>query len=91
MAHWFERIAQRAVDKAAAEGKLSGLAGEGRPLDPERLRETAYALACDVSATDGATRQTELRLLQEMRHELDIDRLHAAAIEYGARARYRQL
>ena len=41
MAHWFELIAQRATDKAAAEGKLSGLAGEGKPLDPERLREAA--------------------------------------------------
>lgn len=39
--HWFERIAQRRIDAAAARGDLSGLRGEGRPLDPERLRETA--------------------------------------------------
>ncbi len=55
---------------------------------PERLWETAYALACDVAAADGSLRQTELRLLEEIRHELSIDRLHAAAIEWGARARH---
>ena len=55
---------------------------------PERLWETAYALACDVSAADGALRQTELRLLEEIRHELKVDRLAAAAIERGARARH---
>ena len=37
---------------------------------------------------DGALTQTELRLLEEMRHELNLDRLHAAAIERGARARF---
>ncbi|MCB2115546.1 MAG: tellurite resistance TerB family protein [Rhodobacteraceae bacterium] len=55
---------------------------------PERLWETAYALACDVAAADGSIRQAELRLLEEIRHELTIDRLHAAAIERGARARH---
>ena len=32
--------------------------------------------------------EAELRLLEEMRYELNIDRLHAAAIERGARARH---
>ena len=31
---------------------------------------------------------TELRLLEEIRYELNLDRLHAAAIERGARARH---
>ena len=55
---------------------------------PERLWETAYALACDVAAADGKIAQPELRFLEEMRYELSIDRLHAAAIERGARARH---
>jgi uncharacterized tellurite resistance protein B-like protein len=55
---------------------------------PDRLRETAYALACDVVAADGTAAQEELRLLEIMRHSLDIDRLNAAAIERGAAARY---
>lgn len=53
-----------------------------------RLRDTAYALACDVAATDGELPQEELRLLEMIRHTLNIDRLTAAAIERGAAARY---
>ena len=55
---------------------------------PEKLFETAYALACDVAAADGKLYEAELRMLQEIRDELSIDRLHAAAIERGARARH---
>ena len=55
---------------------------------PRSLRETAYALGCDVAAADGVVSPEEMRLLELLRHELDIDRLHAAAIERGARARY---
>lgn len=55
---------------------------------PARLRETAYALACDVAASDGEAHQEVLRLLELIRHRLDIDRLTAAAIERGARARF---
>ena len=55
---------------------------------PERLWETAYALACDVAAADGRITETESRMLEEIRDELAIDRLHAAAIERGARARF---
>jgi len=54
---------------------------------PERLRETAYAIACDVAAADGRVTQEELRLLEMIRHRLEVDRLAAAAIERGARAR----
>jgi len=56
---------------------------------PERLRATAYALACDVVAADGEATQEELRYLEILRHELEVDRLTAAAIERGAAARYR--
>jgi len=55
---------------------------------PEHLYETAYALSCDVAAADGTLQETELRLLEEIRYELNLDRLHAAAIERGARARH---
>ena len=57
----------------------------------KRLWETAYAIACDVAAADGSLRQQELRFLEELRHALNIDRLHAAAIERGARARHMTL
>ena len=58
---------------------------------PQPLRETAYALACDVAASDGQLGETELRMLEEIRYELQIDRLAAAAIERGARARHTTL
>jgi len=58
---------------------------------PERLWETAYALACDVAAADGRISEPEDDMLQEIRDELSIDRLHAAAIERGARARYQRV
>ncbi len=58
---------------------------------PGHLAETAYAMACDVAAADGKLEQSELRLLQEIRHELNIDRLAGAAIERGARARHMTL
>jgi tellurite resistance protein len=58
---------------------------------PEMLRETAYALACDVAAADGKVTQEESRILQMIRDHLQIGRLPAAAIERGARARYSRL
>ncbi|CUH67424.1 MAG: tellurite resistance TerB family protein [Pseudomonadota bacterium] len=70
------------------EEGLDALFGLIRDNLPEHLFETAYALACDVAAADGNIPESELRLLEEIRHELNIDRLHAAAIERGARARH---
>lgn len=70
------------------EDGLDALFGLIRDNLPERLFETAYALSCDVAVADGTLQETELRLLEEIRYELDIDRLHAAAIERGSRARH---
>lgn len=70
------------------EEGLDALFGLIRDALPQRLFETAYALACDVAAADGRMGETEGRLLAEIRDELEIDRLHAAAIELSARARH---
>jgi tellurite resistance protein len=56
---------------------------------PERLHDTAYALAVEVAAADLHVEQEELRFLQMLRDKLDLDKLTVAAIERGARARYR--
>jgi len=82
------RMSQLVFDLFEQEDGLDALFGLVREALPERLHETAYALACDVAAADGTLEETELRLLEEMRYELNIDRLHAAAIERGARARH---
>ena len=81
-------IAQTVFDLFEEEDGLDALFGLIRENLPEKLSETAYAMACDVAASDGKLAQAELRLLEEIRHELQLDRLHAAAIERGARARH---
>jgi len=81
-------VAQTVFDLLEEEDGLDALFGLVRVALPERLYETAYALSCDVAAADGKLLQTELRFLEELRFELNIDRLHAAAIERGARARH---
>ena len=81
-------VAQTVYKLMEEEDGLDTLFAMVRNALPERLFETAYALACDVAAADGKLGQSELRLLEEVREELDIDRLHAAAIERGARARH---
>jgi hypothetical protein len=58
---------------------------------PARLRETAYAIACDLIASDGAATQDELQVLELMRERFEIDRLIAAAIERGTRARFQKI
>ncbi|RME14838.1 MAG: 2-dehydro-3-deoxyphosphooctonate aldolase [Alphaproteobacteria bacterium] len=75
-------------DLFTEEDGLDALFGLVRANLPPYLWETAYALACDVAAADGTLHGPELRILEEIRYELDIDRLHAAAIERGARARH---
>ena len=81
-------VSRTVMDLFAEEDGLDALFGLVRGALPARLFETAYALACDVAAADGHLREGELRFLEEIRYELDIDRLHAAAIERGARARH---
>jgi tellurite resistance protein len=56
---------------------------------PQRLYETAYAVAVEVAAADLHVEQEELRFLQILRDALDLDPLTTAAIERGARARHR--
>src|SRR5713101_7791394 len=58
---------------------------------PAKLRETAYAIACDLVAADGEATQEELRVLELIRHRLNLEPLVAAAIERGARAQFQTL
>jgi tellurite resistance protein len=84
-------VSQTVFDLFAVEDGLDVLFGLIRENLPEKLFETAYALACDIAAADGKLLEPELRLLEEIRFEFSIDRLHAAAIERGARARHMTL
>ena len=81
-------ISQTVFDLFEQEDGLDALFGLVRNHLPSELNETVYALCCDVAAADGLIFEPELRLLEEIRYELNIDRLHAAAIERGSRARH---
>lgn len=89
-----KRLTKDLKDCAAMLGRDAGLE-EGlktvKGAVPAKLRETAYALACDVAAASGEVSQETLRLLELLRHRLTLDRLLAAAIERGARARFTRL
>jgi tellurite resistance protein len=76
------------IDLLSKEDGLDRLIKDIKTGLPEKLRETAYALACDVAAADGKVSQEEARLLELLRFGLGIGRLPAAAIERGARARH---
>jgi tellurite resistance protein len=82
------RVAETVFDLFSEEDGLDALFGLIRENLPQKLNETAYALACDVGAADGRLEEAELRLLEEIRYELSVDRLAAAAIERAARARH---
>jgi tellurite resistance protein len=92
--HGFEiaRIAGIASDCTDLLAKDNGLDIAFRrikaALPSERLRETAYALACDIVAADGAISQEELEFLELLRSATEVGRLAAAAIERAARARF---
>jgi tellurite resistance protein len=85
------KVSEIVFDLFSEDDGLDALFGLVRENLPDYLWETAYALACDVAAADGTLHGPELRILEEIRYELSIDRLHAAAIERGARARHMTL
>ncbi|HVB68411.1 MAG TPA: tellurite resistance TerB family protein [Acetobacteraceae bacterium] len=53
-----------------------------------KLRETAYALACEVAAADTIEQPETREILAFVRDALHLDPMVAAAIERGVRARY---
>ncbi|MGE5270146.1 MAG: tellurite resistance TerB family protein [Thiohalocapsa sp.] len=79
------------AEALAREDGLDATLDAIRESLPPNLRETAYAIACDLVAADGEASQEELRILELLRHRLNVDRLTAAAIERGARARFQTL
>jgi tellurite resistance protein len=86
-----KRLTQDLRACAAMLGRDAGLEEALKTVKtavPAKLRETAYAVACDVAAAGGEISQETLRLLELLRLRLGVDRLVAVAIERGARARF---
>ncbi len=81
-------VAQECAETLAQDDGLDVALRQIRDALPDTLRETAYVLACDIAIADLKASQEELRLLEMLRHSLNLDRLNAAAIERAARARY---
>jgi tellurite resistance protein len=84
-------VSNMVADLFEEEDGLDALIGLIEQALPDHLRETAYALACDVAAADKRVNMSELRFLEMLRHDLRVGRLAAAAIERGARARHQPL
>ncbi|MEM6618258.1 MAG: tellurite resistance TerB family protein [Pseudomonadota bacterium] len=83
-----KNVSQTVFDLIEDEDGLDALFGLVKGALPPKFFETSYALCCDVAASDGSVREGEIRFLEEIRYEFDIDRLHGAAIERGARVRH---
>ena len=55
---------------------------------PARLRETAYALAVEVTVADNDPADEAVRVLDTVREQLGLSALSAAAIHHAARVRH---
>lgn len=80
--------AQACAELLAKPDGAQGVINAIKKALPVKLRETAYAFACEVVAADLHASQDELRLLEALSYDFDIDPLAAAAIQRGARARH---
>ena len=78
-------------DMLEVEDGLNAIVGLVKEALPAGLNETAYALACDVAASDNTVKMQELRWLEILRNDLEVDALAAAAIERAAQARHRRI
>jgi len=85
---WLVREAQdcgKALSKTDGVRHVLTLVGAALP---EHLRETAYALAAEVAASDLAVKDAEIDFLEMLADELGLDELVCAALERSARARH---
>ncbi|CAN0523630.1 unnamed protein product [Laminaria digitata] len=83
--------AEACAEVLASDGGVDAAIAQIKEALPVRLRETAYAFACEVVAADRHASQEELQLLEVLSYDLEIDPLAAAAIQRGARARHTKL
>ena len=81
-----QEVTDAAVSLLNEEDGLQHAARLIRGALNRRLRETAYALACEVIAADEVASQDRWQMLEFVQSELDLDPLVAAAIERGVRA-----
>ena len=88
--HRLITVAQEAGDILQETEGLAAVLGLIKGALSPRLRETAYALAVEIAASDLAVGREELRFLAMLRDTLELDKLVTAAIERSAIARYQR-
>ena len=81
-------VAQEVGEILAEPEGLRAVLGLVKEALSPKLRETAYALAVEVAASDMAVGKEELRFLAILRDTFELDKLVTAAIERSAIARY---
>ena len=74
------------LEQAGGSDQVFGLIRQALPMP---LRETAYALACDVIAVDSRLSRAEMRMLDKIRAQLQVDPGMARAIERVAEVRFK--
>ncbi|MDR0253650.1 MAG: tellurite resistance TerB family protein [Brucellaceae bacterium] len=84
-------IAERCYELLTKDDGLDRILDIAHQALPEKLYETAYALAVEVAAADLQGEQEELAFLQLMRDLWNLEELSVAAIERSARVRFRKL
>ena len=85
------KTAETCGEILSADGGLQQVLLLVRNNLPEKLRETAYAVALEVAAADHLVRPEEIRFLEMLGDTLELDRMTTAAIERGIRARNTRL
>ena len=81
------KTAEACGEILSADGGLQQVLRLVRGALPDKLRETAYAVALEVAAADRLVRPEEIRFLEMLGDTLELDRMTTAAIERGIRAR----
>jgi tellurite resistance protein len=84
-------VTERAANLLHEEEGLAHASRLMRAALTPKLRETAYALGCEVVAGGEGSRRQSLEMLDFVRGELGLDPLISAAIERGVRARYQRV
>lgn len=84
------QVAAQAIDLIKDSSNLDKVLGMVLEAIPDRLHDTAYALAVEVASVDLRLEQEELRFLEMIRDGLKLDGLVASAIETSARVRLRR-
>lgn len=71
--------------------KLHSLLDSVAAALPQKLHETAYALAVEVAVADSQVSNEEIYLLELLRETLNLDKQFASAMQWSARVRHQTL